>query len=381
MVGEEWDRLEAGTLGDEINPWGSVMFETMVDVEPESNAEQSAYDRWLDQTNAREQARNDRVHAVSGVIPSPLWIVLLFVSGVIFLYMLFFADSAERATTQALLMGSVVSVITTLLLLLVFFNQPFQDDVGRAAAGLDGAGPAHHRRDRPEATGIEITAPCDDRARPSMAEPSRTSGAKRLELAATVLLAVAAVATAWSSYQANRWNGEQAKAASQTNAIRIDAARAQGEAQAETEVDVALFIQWVDADAHDEEELADFYASRFRDEFQPAFDAWLATDPFDEPRRAARRRSPCRSTRSRPRTRPTSTTGRPRCRRRPCARDIQRATNYVLAVVLFAVALFFAGISTKLDSERLRAMLLVVGWVVFLGTVAWIATFPISFAV
>jgi hypothetical protein len=48
----------------------------------------------------------------------------------------------------------------------------------------------------------------------------------RVELVATILLAFAAVATAWSGYQATRWNGEQSKAASRTNAIRIDAARA-----------------------------------------------------------------------------------------------------------------------------------------------------------
>ena len=64
---------------------------------------------------------------------------------------------------------------------------------------------------------------------------------------ATVLLAAATVATAWSGYQASRWNGEQAKAASKTNALRIDAARAQGLAQAQTEVDVATFTAWVNA--------------------------------------------------------------------------------------------------------------------------------------
>ncbi len=162
VVGEEWDQLEAGTLGDQLNPWGTVLFETMRGVQPASNAEQSAYDRWLDQTNAREVARNDRVHAVSGVIPSPLWIVLLFVSGVIFLYMLFFADSGEGAATQAVLMGSVVSVITTLLLLLVFFNQPFQDDLG-------GLRPESMERslviiaEAADATGIAIAPPCDER--------------------------------------------------------------------------------------------------------------------------------------------------------------------------------------------------------------------------
>ena len=43
------------------------------------------------------------------------------------------------------------------------------------------------------------------------------------ELIATVLLVVAALATSWSSYQATRWNGEQAAASSRTNAIRIEA--------------------------------------------------------------------------------------------------------------------------------------------------------------
>lgn len=204
--------------------------------------------------------------------------------------------------------------------------------------------------------------------------------ASRLELAATVLLAIAAVATAWSSYQATRWNGEQAKAASQTNAIRVDAARAQGEAEAEMEVDVALFIQWVDARAQDDEALADFYASRFRDEFQPAFDAWLATDPLENPEAPP---SPFAMDEYRleAQTRADDLDRQEEASAAAVRRDIQRAGNYVLGVVLFAVALFFAGISTKLASDRLRVVLLGVGYVVFVGAVAWVATFPISFAV
>ena len=68
-----------------------------------------------------------------------------------------------------------------------------------------------------------------------------------VEILATVLLSLAAVATAWSGYQATRWNGEQAKAAGRTNAIRVEAARAQGLSESQTQVDVATFIQWVDA--------------------------------------------------------------------------------------------------------------------------------------
>ena len=60
-----------------------------------------------------------------------------------------------------------------------------------------------------------------------------------IEILATVLLSLAAVATAWSSYQANRWHGEQAKAMSTTTRIRIEATRASDLANAQTEVDVA----------------------------------------------------------------------------------------------------------------------------------------------
>jgi hypothetical protein len=207
-----------------------------------------------------------------------------------------------------------------------------------------------------------------------MAERPRAS---RLELFATILLAVAAVATAWSSYQATRWNGEQASAASRTNAIRIDAARAQGEAEAVTEIDLAVFIQWVDADARDDEELADFYASRFRDEFQPAFDAWLATDPLENPD-APRSPFAMEEYQVEAGDQAAEYDRQAEVSAAMVRRNIIRASNYVLAVVLFAVALFFAGISTKLVNPRLRAVLLVVGWVVFAGTVVWIATFPIS---
>ncbi len=61
------------------------------------------------------------------------------------------------------------------------------------------------------------------------------------------------------------------------------AARAQGLAEGQTQVDIALFIQWVNATARDEPELADFYEQRFRPEFVPAFDAWQDTDPLTNP--------------------------------------------------------------------------------------------------
>jgi hypothetical protein len=201
-----------------------------------------------------------------------------------------------------------------------------------------------------------------------------------VQVVSTVLLSLAAVAIAWSGYQATRWNGEQAKAAGRTNAIRIDAARASGLAAAQTEVDVATFIQWVDARAGGDSELASFYRARFRREFKPAFAAWLATTPFTNPNAPP---TPF----AMPEYQPASATEAERLdaaaeeSSATVRRYIQRGSNYILAVVLFSVALFFAGMSVKLDVPSLRTAMLAVGCVVFVGTLAWIATFPISLSI
>ena len=202
----------------------------------------------------------------------------------------------------------------------------------------------------------------------------------RVELVATVLLAVATVATAWSGYQSTRWNGEQTKAAARANAARIASAKEAGLANSQTEVDVATFTQWVNAYAQRQTQLADFYFKRFRKEFRPAVDAWVATrplrnanaplTPFAMPQyklaaRAEADRLDAEAERSAAEAR----------------RNIQRASNYVLGVVLFASALFFAGISTKLTTPNLRIAMLAVGCAVFVLTGLWIAISPVSLSV
>ena len=130
VVHQEWPRMEHGTQGDSINPWGVRLFQILEGLQPSTPAAQSAYDKSLELTSTREEARRDRIHGAEGVIPTPLWIVLIVISGVIFVYMLFFADSGERAKTQALMMGSVTAVISIMLLLLVFLDSPYRSGVG-----------------------------------------------------------------------------------------------------------------------------------------------------------------------------------------------------------------------------------------------------------
>ncbi|MET0829851.1 MAG: hypothetical protein ABWX65_06155 [Mycetocola sp.] len=199
----------------------------------------------------------------------------------------------------------------------------------------------------------------------------------RLEFLVTVLLVVAAVATSWSSYQAARWHGEQAQATSRTNAIRIDAARASSLGEAQTEIDVATFIAWADADQGGDPALAAFYLDRFRPEFSVAFDAWIATRPFTNSN-APETPFAMPEYRVASQEEAADLDGQAEEASAEVRRDIQIASNYVLTVVLYAVVLFFAGISTKITSRRLRIVMVVGGFIVLAGALTWVATFPIS---
>jgi hypothetical protein len=203
-------------------------------------------------------------------------------------------------------------------------------------------------------------------------------GGRRLqELVVTVLLVVAALGTSWSSYQATRWNGEQAAAAGRTSAVRIGAARAQGQAQAQTQVDVATFIAWADADRQGDRALAAFYVDRFRDEFKPAFDAWRATAPFTNPD-APPTPFAMPEYQLAARTQAEQLDADSQASAAQVLQYIQRSSNYVLTVVLYAVVLFFAGMSTRIKNPRLRWVMTLAGCLVLLGDLAWLVTFPVS---
>ena len=130
VIHSEWPEMEAGRLGDHVNPWAVAMFRTLEQVDPQTAPEQEAYTKWFDQTSDREDARQQRIHGAAGVVPTPLWIALFFLAGVLFVYTLFFADSGEGKLPQAMLMGSVVTTMVTLLLLLTFLDNPYHHGTG-----------------------------------------------------------------------------------------------------------------------------------------------------------------------------------------------------------------------------------------------------------
>ncbi len=200
------------------------------------------------------------------------------------------------------------------------------------------------------------------------------------ELLATILLTVAAVATAWSSYQSARWSGVQANDYAAGNAARVESTRLSTVAGQKTEVDVLTFTQWIDAYSTGDRQLAEFYRQRFRPEFKPAVAAWTATRPLTNPKApptpfAMPQYEVAENAEAASKTQEAE-------QATAAAQEAnQRSDNYVLAVVLFAASLFFAGISTKLSAPRQKMIVLGLGYVVFLGTLAWVATFPVTVSV
>jgi hypothetical protein len=128
---QEWPQMEDGKGGDTINPWAVALFRSVKLTNPTSASEQAAYGKWLDQTSDREEGRRDRLHGAEGIIPTSIWLVLFLIAGVVFAYMLFFADRGEGAVSQAMLMGSATTVIVLTLTAINALDNPYRHGLGQ----------------------------------------------------------------------------------------------------------------------------------------------------------------------------------------------------------------------------------------------------------
>ena len=101
-----------------------------------------------------------------------------------------------------------------------------------------------------------------------------------IEIIEALILALVAVATAWSGYQAAQWAGKRAELYANANRLRVTAEGLATLAGQERIYDSDTFGSWLGARLDGKAEAADFFERRFRDEYRPAFQAWMKTDPF-----------------------------------------------------------------------------------------------------
>jgi hypothetical protein len=214
-----------------------------------------------------------------------------------------------------------------------------------------------------------------------------------LEWSATILIALAALLTAWAAFQSAKWNGVQADESRLASIAGTTASKQTTIASAQRNVDVLTFLQWLEAvrddiDAGlvdpaaapyvpDPRTLSGFIAVRFRTEFKPAFDAWIAArplvnsnapgTPFEVPQYALAADAEVE--------RLTSEAGD---RARHAQEANNRAEDYVLVTVLFAIALVFASVGSKVSQIVAGTFAVAVAFTLTLLAALAMATFPIQ---
>jgi hypothetical protein len=217
----------------------------------------------------------------------------------------------------------------------------------------------------------------------------------RFELFEAIVLAIAAVLTAWAAFQATKWSGVQADSYSRAGAARTESTRASTRAGQLSVIDVNTFTAWVAAlgaerRAGDDSGLsADgtytpqsgtesaFLYQRFRPEMRTAVDAWLATRPLGNPEAvptpfAMPEYKVAESQQAADLERQAEAYAAD-------ARDAnQRGDNYVLMTILFASVLVLLGIGSKMDTFPARTFLFVTATVILVVAAVVLFTFPVE---
>ncbi|MEE8458159.1 MAG: hypothetical protein V3S28_08920 [Acidimicrobiia bacterium] len=215
----------------------------------------------------------------------------------------------------------------------------------------------------------------------------------RTELIATIVLAVATILTAWSGFESGKWGGEQSVNFSEAGAARTESTRADTLGGQLAQIDVAMYIDWVTALSDElatgavteaslspytptDGTVSGFLYARFRDEFLPAVDAWLATEPIvnDAAPKTPFEMEEYVIAQLVEAKRLTAVADQKADDARTAN---QNGDNYVLTMVLFASVLFFAGVSSKMNRPRNRVTVLGFGIATLTVGLVILASLPI----
>ena len=206
-------------------------------------------------------------------------------------------------------------------------------------------------------------------------ESSPPLGHAILEIAEALLLAVVAIATAWSGYQAALWTGHQSVLYGQASKLRVEAEGATTYANQERLYNASNVVEWLKAEAHGDKKLAVFFERRFLPEFRPAFEGWKKTDPINNPAAPA---GPQLMQQYR------SSKTEQAARLNDQATEVfdegtearQRSDEYVRATVTLATVLLLIAISQRFNIRGVRVGLLVIATLLLCFPVYHILTLP-----
>jgi len=213
---------------------------------------------------------------------------------------------------------------------------------------------------------------------PDHATPVKASSRHVLfEPIALLLLSLATVGTAWCSFEAAVWGGVSQRTMNLSANASRRAAAAQLQSSQLTLLDVQLFSHYVNARASSNEALARFYADRFRDEAKTAFDAWMATHPFENTNAPAH---PFLTNFYQPRLLEDARQAETESQElwQQAGNAGRNSRSYVLITVLLASALFCGGTASKFQAEWIRRAVLALGLAAFVFAAIRLVLLPVQ---
>jgi len=189
------------------------------------------------------------------------------------------------------------------------------------------------------------------------------------------LLAAVALLAAWSGYASAKWSTESRLFLSQASAARTEANRATLEAAETVNFDSSTFEAWFTAYVAGNEGAMEVAERRFRPEFAVAFDAWIATDPLNDPT------APPGPSYMEEYERPGIEGGQELDARadelyQEGAEAGLNADQYVRFTVFLATVLFLVGISSHFRVRGARIGLVIVGSIIFVVAAVQLLTAP-----
>jgi hypothetical protein len=102
-----------------------------------------------------------------------------------------------------------------------------------------------------------------------------------IEILEATILALVAVSTAFSGYQAAQWDGLQAESYAVASTLDLKANGLELSDGQDVIYNTNTLNAWLSADMHGEEQIMNFYERRFLPEYKIAFDAWIKLDPIN----------------------------------------------------------------------------------------------------
>jgi hypothetical protein len=189
------------------------------------------------------------------------------------------------------------------------------------------------------------------------------------------LLAMVALMAAWSGFASAKWSTESRLQLAQASAARTEANRAATVAAENKEFDSLAFNAWFGAYIAGNTEGADVAERRFRPEFAVAFNAWIATNPFDNvdappgPTYMSEYKQPELEEAN-------ALDQKGDALAEKGAESAENADRYVRITVFLATVLFLVGISGHFKLQAARYGLITTAIVILLVSVALLVTSP-----